>query len=56
VINSSNIGSSSNETLPSESHKLVNSIWSKEELPQQWQKSIITPIYKKGGKAECSNY
>jgi hypothetical protein len=36
------------ETLLSEIHKLINSIWHKEELPD-WQKgSIIVPIYKKG--------
>jgi hypothetical protein len=44
------------ETLQSEIHKLINSIWSKEELPDQWKESIIIPIYKKGDKTECSNY
>jgi hypothetical protein len=29
-------------------HKLINSIWNKEELPDQWKKSIIVPIHKKG--------
>jgi hypothetical protein len=38
------------ETLRSEIHKLFNSIWSKEELPEQWKVSIIVPIYKKGDK------
>jgi hypothetical protein len=37
------------ETLYSEIHKLIFSIWNKEELPQQWKESIIIPIYKKGG-------
>jgi hypothetical protein len=27
-------------------HKLVNSVWNKEELPDQWKESIIVPIYK----------
>jgi hypothetical protein len=27
------------ETLSSEIHKLVNSVWNKEELPQQWKES-----------------
>jgi hypothetical protein len=31
-------------------HKLVNSIWNKEELPDQWKESIILPIHKKGTK------
>jgi hypothetical protein len=36
------------ETLLSAIHKLVNSIWNKEELPDQWKYSIIVPIHKKG--------
>jgi hypothetical protein len=44
------------ETLCSEIHRLISSIWNKEELPQQWKESIIVPIYKKGDKADCNNY
>jgi hypothetical protein len=33
--------------LRSEIHKLINCIWNKEELPEQWKESIIVPIYKK---------
>jgi hypothetical protein len=44
------------ETLQSEIHKLINSIWSKEELHDKWKESIIVPIYKKGDKTDCSNY
>jgi hypothetical protein len=36
--------------------KLINSIWNKEELPEQWKEPIIAPIYKKGDKTDCSNY
>jgi hypothetical protein len=43
-------------TLHPEIHEFINSIWSKEELPQQWKESIITPIYEKGNKTDCSNY
>jgi len=25
-------------------------------LPEEWKESIIVPIYKKGGKADCNNY
>jgi hypothetical protein len=44
------------ETLCSEVHKLICSIWNKEELPQQWKESVITPIHKKGDKTDCNNY
>ena len=43
-------------TIPSEIHKLIHSIWNKEELPEEWKESIIVPTYKKGDKTECSNY
>jgi hypothetical protein len=36
------------ETLYSEIHRLICSIWNKEELPQQWKVSIIVPVYEKG--------
>jgi hypothetical protein len=39
-----------------EIHKLINSTWNKEELPEQWKESIIIPVYKKGHKRDCSNY
>jgi hypothetical protein len=44
------------ETLQSEIHTFINSIWSKEELPEQWQESTTVQIYKKGDKSNCSNY
>jgi hypothetical protein len=40
----------------SEIHKLINSVWNKEELPEQWKESVIVPIYKKDDKTDCSNY
>jgi CRISPR/Cas system-associated protein Csm6 len=33
-------------TLCSEIHEIINSIENKEELPQQWRKSILLSIYK----------
>lgn len=33
-----------------------NSLWNKEEFPQQWTKSIIVTIYKKNEKTDCRNY
>jgi hypothetical protein len=44
------------EILLSEIHKLVNSVWNKEELPDQWKESIIVPIHKKCDKTDCNNY
>jgi hypothetical protein len=36
------------ETLLSAIHRLINSIWSKEELSDQWKECIIIPVHKKG--------
>jgi hypothetical protein len=44
------------ETLSSELHILICSIWNKEELPQQWKESIIVPIHKRGDKTDCNTY
>jgi hypothetical protein len=41
------------EILHSKIHKLINSIWNKEEFSDQWRESIV-PIYKKGDKTDCS--
>ena len=32
-------------TICGEIHKLIISIWNKEELPDEWKASIIVPIY-----------
>jgi hypothetical protein len=37
-------------------HKLINSVWKKEELPDQCKKSVIVPIHNKGDKTDCNNY
>jgi hypothetical protein len=37
-------------------HKLINSVWNKEELPDQWKESIIVPVHKKGDKTDCNNF
>ena len=37
-------------------HKLIISIWNKEELLEEWKESIIEPIYKKEDKIDCNNY
>jgi len=43
-------------TIRCEIHKIIISIWNKEELPEEWKESIILRIYKKGVKTDCSNY
>jgi hypothetical protein len=37
-------------------HKLIYSIWNKEELPDQWKRSIIVPVHKKGDETDFNNY
>jgi hypothetical protein len=37
-------------------HKLINYVWNKEELPNQWKETIIVPVHKKGDKTDCNNY
>jgi hypothetical protein len=44
------------ETLVSVIHKLINSIWNEEEMPDQWKESITVPIHKTGDKSDCNNY
>jgi hypothetical protein len=43
-------------TLCSEIHKLMNCIWNKEELPDEWKECTIVPIHKTGDNTDCSNY
>jgi hypothetical protein len=44
------------ETLLSAIHKLINSNWNKEELPNQWKKCVIVPVHKTSHKTDCNNY
>jgi hypothetical protein len=37
-------------------NKLINFVWNKQELPDQWKESIIVPVHKKGKKTDCNNY
>jgi len=39
-----------------EIHKIITSVWKKENLPEGWKKSIIIPIHMKGDKTDCNNY
>ena len=40
------------KTIHCKIHKLISSIWNKEELPEEWKESIVIPIYKKGDKTD----
>jgi hypothetical protein len=40
------------ETLQDGVHKFINSIWNKEELPDQWKESINVPIHNKGDRTD----
>jgi hypothetical protein len=44
------------EVLLSAIHKLINSVWNKEELPDQWKESITVSVHKKRNKTYCNNY
>jgi hypothetical protein len=37
-------------------YKLINSVWNKEVLSNQWKESIIVPVHKKCDKIDCNNY
>ena len=42
-------------TIHSEIRILINSVWNKKELSEEWKESIIVPVYKTGYKTDCSN-
>jgi hypothetical protein len=31
-------------------------LWNNEQVPQQWNKGIICPVYKKCDRQNCNNY
>jgi hypothetical protein len=37
-------------------HKLINSTWNKEELPDQWKEPNIVLVHKKSDKTDCINH
>ena len=37
-------------------HSICQQIWKTQQWPQDWKKSVIIPIPKKGNAKECSNY
>ena len=37
-------------------HSICQQIWKTQQWPQNWKRSVFTPIAKKGNAKECSNY
>ena len=37
-------------------HLICQQIWKTQQWPQDWKRSVFTPISKKGNTKECSNY
>ena len=37
-------------------HSMCQQIWSTQQWPQDWKRSVFIPISKKGNAKECSNY
>jgi hypothetical protein len=44
------------EILLSAIRNLINSVFNKDELPDQWKESIIILVHEKGDKTDCNNY
>ena len=37
-------------------YELVRKIWKEEKIPEEWNETIIVPIYKKGDRDRCEIY
>ena len=38
-------------------HEILKRVWEEEQMPEEWRKSEIVPIYKqKGEPLECGNF
>ena len=37
-------------------HSICQQIWTTQQWPQDWKRSVLTPVPKKGNAKECSNY
>ena len=44
------------EPLARQIHELCNKAWHEGTIPEEWSKSILVPIPKKGDLSQCSNY
>ena len=36
--------------------EIINVAWAERKTPEDWSKSLITPVYKKGDKLDPTNY
>jgi len=43
-------------TLKRRIYKLILNIWNCEQIPEEWHKGVICPIFKKGDRKECNNH
>lgn len=46
----------SGEALKNEMWKMINLIWEKEIIPEEWNSSILCPVFKKGDILDTKNY
>ena len=37
-------------------HSMCQQVWKSQQWPQDWKRSVFTPISKKGNAKECSKY
>ena len=37
-------------------HSICQQVWKTQQWPQDWKRSVVIPIPKKGNAKECSNY
>ena len=37
-------------------HSICQQIWKTQQWPQDWKRSVFTPVPKKGNSKDCSNY
>ena len=44
------------EIVAKELHKIINEVWKEGRTPEEWKKSILVILHKKGNTLECGNY
>ena len=46
----------SRKQLVRQIYRLCKKAWSESAIPEEWRKSILVPIPKKGNLSQCANY